>query len=223
MDQHFYSRGFQITSFHVDGGAALNSFLDSSVPFLRTPDLSEFDHIEVLRGADALFGGTGNPGATVSMVRKRPLERYELTSVASVGSWNNYRAEGDVTGPLGLDGALRGRLDGLYQDRNYFYDTARFERKRLFGALEYELTSATLLTAGGSYQWDDALPFESGLPRYPDGSDPRLPRHTALTFDCAHYDTRMREVYFQLQQEFNTAWKLKINTTAWRGSVEYAY
>ena len=95
LDQDFYSRGYQIASFHVDGGAALNPRIDPELLFLSTPDLSEFDHIEVLRGADALFGGNGNPGGTVSLVRKRPRDAYNLDCNASGGSWDNYRVEAE--------------------------------------------------------------------------------------------------------------------------------
>jgi outer membrane receptor for ferric coprogen and ferric-rhodotorulic acid len=119
LGQNLYSRGFQITAFHLDGGAAVNAFDDASVPFFGTPDLSEFDHIEVLRGSDSLFGGKGNPGAAISLVRKRPLATTELSFSALAGSWDRYRLEGDITGPLGFDGALRGRLDGVYASREF--------------------------------------------------------------------------------------------------------
>jgi outer membrane receptor for ferric coprogen and ferric-rhodotorulic acid len=222
LDQNLYSRGFRITSLHIDGGAAQNSFNPSPLPYLGTPDLSEFDHIEVLRGADGLFGASGNPGATVNMVRKRPLQSAAFMFDASTGSWNNRRAEVDVTGPIGFDGQLLGRLDALYADRNYFYETASLQRERIFGALEYDFTPSTVMIAGGSYQWDDAVPFTSGLPLNQDGSDPHLSRHTALTFDWARYRTRTREIYLQLRQEFNRDWRLKIDTAAWKGSLEYA-
>jgi outer membrane receptor for ferric coprogen and ferric-rhodotorulic acid len=75
LSSTFVSRGFTITTFHVDGGAALNSF--GNTPIYGTPDLGEYDHVEVLRGADALFGGLGNPGASVNIVRKRPLATNE--------------------------------------------------------------------------------------------------------------------------------------------------
>jgi outer-membrane receptor for ferric coprogen and ferric-rhodotorulic acid len=222
LDQNLYSRGFRITSLHIDGGAALNSFNPAPLPFLGTPDLSEVDHIEVLRGADGLFGANGNPGATVNMVRKRPLQSATFMFDASTGSWNNRRAEVDVTGPIGFDGQLLGRLDALYADRNYFYETASLHRERIFGALEYDFTPSTVMIAGGSYQWDDAVPFTSGLPLNQDGSDPHLSRHTALTFDWARYRTRTREIYLQLRQEFNRDWRLKIDTAAWKESLQYA-
>ena len=217
----FLSRGFQIGTYHLDGGAAINAFSGSA--FFGTSDLGEFDHIEVLRGSDALFGGMGNPSATISLVRKRPLDTNEVMFNEWAGSWNNYRVEGDVTGPLALDGALRGRLDVVYGHRDYFYDTARLETKKIFGALEYDLTSRTLLTVGGSYDWNNAVPFGFGLPAYEDGSDPHLPRSTALAFNWSRYDTQTREIYAQLQQKFAGVWKLKINATSLKEAAEFGY
>jgi TonB-dependent siderophore receptor len=223
LAQNYYSRGFPIQSFHLDGGAALNAFETLGAPFSVSPDLGEFDHIELLRGADALFGGNGDPGATVSLVRKRPLDTTEIKFNASVGSWNNYRLEGDLTGPLGLDGALRGRTDIVYEYRDYFFPSARLERKKVFAVLDYNPTSKTTLTAGGSYEWSDAVPFEEGLPLNSDGSDPHLPRSTAFTFDWGRYRTRTREVYFKLQQNFAHDWQLKVDATSLDVAAEFGY
>jgi outer-membrane receptor for ferric coprogen and ferric-rhodotorulic acid len=226
MNADFYSRGFQITSFHTDGGAPLSSFFSNSnsTPlFQSSPDLSEFDHIEVLRGSDALFGGTGNPGGTVSLVRKRPLDLPTVSADLTTGSWDNERAEGDLTGPLAFGGALRGRMDGVFEDRGYFYDLATLERKRLFAVIEADATPTTLITLGGSYQRDDALPFINGLPRTPDGSDPHWPTNTSLTFDWSRYRQRLREGYLQAQQKLSGDWKLKIDTEQWDGKSNAAY
>jgi outer membrane receptor for ferric coprogen and ferric-rhodotorulic acid len=221
LDKAFISRGFTITTFHVDGSAALNSF--SNTPIFGTPDLGEFDHVEVLRGSDALFGGIGNPGATVNIIRKRPLETGEAQFSAYGGSWNNYRGEADVTGPLGFDGALRARLDIVFGDRDYFFEPASLERRKVFGVLEYDLTARTLLTVGGSYQWNNAVPFINGLPFYLDGSDAHLPRSMALAFNWSRYDTQTREYYAQLQQKFGGAWQLKLNATSLDTAAQYDY
>jgi outer membrane receptor for ferric coprogen and ferric-rhodotorulic acid len=221
LSSTFVSRGFTISTFHLDGGAALNSFTDT--PIYGTPDLGEYDHVEVLRGSDALFGGIGNPGASVNIIRKRPLTTDEAMFSAYGGSWNNYRTEADVTGPLGFDGALRARLDVVFGDRDYFFKPASLERKKVFGVLEYDLTTRTLLTVGGSYQWDNALPFIGGLPFYADGGDAHLPRSMALAFNWSRYDTRTREYYAQLQQSFGGEWKLKLNATSLDTAASYAY
>jgi outer-membrane receptor for ferric coprogen and ferric-rhodotorulic acid len=221
LSRTFVSRGFVISTYHLDGGAALNS--TPGTPIYGTPDLGEFDHIEVLRGSDALFGGIGNPGATVNMVRKRPLATRELMFSAEAGSWNNYRAEVDLTGPIGFGGALRARLDGVLGDQDYFFRPATQGRRKLFGALEYDLTSATLLTLGASYQWSHALPFIDGLPSYADGNDARLPRSMALAFNWSRYDTQTREYYAQLRQSIGRLWNLKLNATSLDTAAEYIY
>lgn len=221
LDATFLSRGFTITTFHLDGGAALNAF--SNTPIYGTPDLGEFDHVEILRGADALFGGLGNPGATVNLIRKRPLSTSEEQFIAYAGSWSNFRGEADITGPLGFDGALRGRLDVVFGDKDYFFNTASLERKKIFGVLEWDLASRTLLTVGGSYQWTNAVPFSNGWPDYADGGDAHLPRSLALTFNWSRYDTQTRELYAQLQQSFGDDWKLKLNATSLDAAAEYGY
>ena len=221
LSSSFISRGFTITTLHLDGGAALNSF--GNTPIFGTPDLGEYDHVEVLRGSDALFGGVGNPGASVNLVRKRPLATNEATFSAYAGSWNNLRAEADVTGSLGFDGALRARLDVVFGDRDYFFKPASLERKKIFGALEYDLTAETLLTVGGSYQWEHAVPFLGGWPMYADGRDAHLPRSLALGFDWSRYDTRTREYYAQLEQTFGPDWKLKLNATSLDTAASFGY
>lgn len=226
VNQQFFSRGFAITTFHLDGGAALHSlnYSDTNTvgtPLFLNPDLGEFDRIEVLRGADALFGANGNPGATVNLVRKRPQQMPAAMLTVSAGSWQNYRAEADVTGPLGFGGALRGRLDLVYDQRNYFYERADLQRKKVFGVLEADLTDTTLLTLGWSYAWDRALPSVGGLPMFADGGDPHLPRDTSYTFDWGVFHTQMREAYLRLEQQFGAAWKLQLNATSMQGNADY--
>ena len=227
LDQAFYARGFEITSFHVDGGAALSStILDKALASLfviGSPDLSEFDRIEVLRGSDALFAGNGNPGGTVSLVRKRPGAVSEIALNASAGYWNDYRVEMDATGPLAAEGAFRGRADGVFARSDYFYQGAKRERKRAFAVLEYDLAADATITAGGSFQRDESVPVMLGLPMYANGDDPRLPRNTSLAFDWAFYRTRSFEGYVQYRQKLAQDWKLKINAALWDTSMSFAY
>jgi outer membrane receptor for ferric coprogen and ferric-rhodotorulic acid len=80
-----------------------------------------------------------------------------------------------------------------------------------------------LLTVGGSYQWENAVPFVNGLPFYADGGDPHLPRSMALAFDWSRYDTQTREYCAQLQQSFGGEWKLKLNATSLDTAASYGY
>lgn len=221
LDPDFYSRAYQIRSFHIDGGAAVTPKIDSTVLFLGTPDMIEFDHVEILRGADGLFGGNSNPGGTVSLVRKRPQYNFAASVNASTGSWNSRRAELDVTGPITDDGALRGRLAAVYANDGYFYDTDAHEREKIFGALEYDFSETATLTAGVSYQWDAASPVAGGLPFYVDGRDSHLPRDTVLKPEWNRYRADLGSIYLQYRQELTPDWALKANVSGWRAEVEY--
>jgi len=227
LDQDFYARGYQITSFHIDGGAAVIPKLDPTQQagglYLGTPDLIEFDHVEILRGSDALFSGNGNPGGTISLVRKRPQQNFALELNAEAGSWDDQRVALDITGPLALAGTLRGRAAALYSHDGYFYDIDAHERTKIFGAFEYDLGDAATLTTGASYQWDKAAGVGNGVPLYADGRDSHLPRMTALEFDWTRYRSELGGVYLQYRQEWGSDWALKLNVARSRTAAEFAF
>jgi outer-membrane receptor for ferric coprogen and ferric-rhodotorulic acid len=224
LDETAYSRAFTITSYHVDGGSALKPAINQLNLYEGgNPDLSEFDRVEVLRGSDALFSSNSNPGGTVSLVRKVPLSTPSIAMSATLGSWHNERIELDATGPLTDDGALRARADVVYATRDYFFDRAHLDRKKAFAVIEYDLTPTVTLTAGGSYQWDNALPLFSPIPMYSDGTDSHLPRSTSLTFPWAFYNTRIGNAYLQYRQQFADDWVLKLDTSAQRTILDYGY
>ncbi len=88
------------------------------------------------------------------------------------------------------------------------------KKKGSLGCSTLMSPTGTLLTLGGSYQRDDAVPFSGGLPFYADGSDSHLPRSTSLAFSWSRYRTRSSEFYAQVQQKFSGDWKLKLNATS---------
>jgi outer membrane receptor for ferric coprogen and ferric-rhodotorulic acid len=208
------SRGFSIQNFQLDGaapmaqGSSLGSFYSSNIY-----DLAEFDHIEVLRGTAALFGGTGDPGGLVNMVRKRPMETFQLKLTASAGSWDNYRQELDVTGPIAFDGKLRGRLVVANTDRQYFIDNRSTQKPFVYGVMEADITEDTMLTAGIRYNKSHENGTQTSVPRYLDGSDIGLPRSTGLTQGWAYTDATGREVFAKVDHKFSDDWKLNISYT----------
>lgn len=94
------------------------------------------------------WGGTGDPGGIVNLVRKRPLDSYLLKFNTSAGTWDNYRSELDLTGPIAFDGKLRGRVVAAHTDRQYFMDNRSTEKPFLYGIVEADLTDDTMLTLG---------------------------------------------------------------------------
>lgn len=208
----FYARGFEVNSYHIDGGAATS--LDYRNDLL--PDTSEFSHVEMLRGSDALFGGAGNPSATVNLVRKRPQVDPAFMLDQQVGSWRNLRTQLDATGPIALNGKLLGRVVAMYADRDFFYDTAAMRKKKLYGIVEYHPTASATLTLGGSIDRRNDVPMTRGLPRYLDGGDIHLPRSTFIGMPWNREQARGSEVFAQFAYDFSERWKLKVEGTRLR-------
>ncbi|MBT2246159.1 TonB-dependent receptor plug domain-containing protein, partial [Sphingobium sp. BHU LFT2] len=137
VNSRYMSRGFAITSARADGGAAIE------MPSGVDTDMAFYEHIEVMRGSDGLFGGQGEPGGVLNLVRKKPTATPQFIGQVQAGSWNNYRAEVDASGPLGFNGALRGRVVAAYQNRDFFQRGADLDRKLFYAVLEADLSPST--------------------------------------------------------------------------------
>ncbi|MGO3987335.1 TonB-dependent siderophore receptor [Pseudomonas sp. SAS7] len=151
----FYARGFQIQNFQYDGIPA--QIANESQQFTSTlADMAIYDRVEVVRGATGLLSGAGTPSATLNLVRKRPTEDAQATVAGEVGSWDRYRTEADVSGPLTEAGNIRGRLVGVYETANSFVDWYKTDKRVMYGALDIDLSEDTLLRLSLDYQNNNA-------------------------------------------------------------------
>lgn len=157
------ARGYQADSILLDG--VVTSFNANQATSL---DTAIYDRIEVLRGPAGLFQGAGEPGATINLVRKRPGMEFDASGAVSVGSWNSYRGEGDVTIPLVESGQARARIVALRDQRDSFIDYVENNKSLAYGTVEVDLTEATTLSMGATYQEIDSV-IDQGLPAYADG------------------------------------------------------
>lgn len=212
LNPSFYSRGFEITSFQLDGGAPLtksvSNYLNDYVPVF---DLSKYDHVEVLRGASGLYGGVGDPGGVISLQRKRPLDRQQLLVDAELGSFKHSRLSIDSSTPLLDEGRLSLRAVLTHDDSHFFYDTAKSRLDMAYLNLEAKLTNSTILNVGASHTERAGTPWTFGLPRGTDGSDLHLPRDLCLCTDWSRQVTRETEYFTQLRQQLGKDWSLQLN------------
>ncbi|MEE1888961.1 TonB-dependent siderophore receptor [Pseudomonas carassii] len=211
-ESNFFSRGFAVSNTTLDGGAPLTSSI-AGYGSLSQLDMAQYERVEFLRGVDGLYSSTGDPGGTVNLVRKRALREQHLSFAASAGSWDNYRSELDVTGPLVDSAALRGRLGLAYQDSKSFLDYVDTRNSLTYGSLELDLTPDTVLTVGGSVQDNDGVPYFAGLPRYSDGADLKLPRHTAFTSNWNTVREKTTQLYTRLEHNLTSEWSLTTDLT----------
>ncbi|WP_422419563.1 TonB-dependent siderophore receptor [Pseudomonas sp. GZD-222] len=213
----FYSRGFEIKNIQIDGAASLDSNGGYSNHLYS---LTEFDHVEVLRGSAGLFGGVGDPGGIINLVRKRPLPYNQLKFEASAGSWDNYRSQIDVTGPIGFDGVLRGRLVTSYTDRQYFMDNRATENPSVYGVLEADLSPSTMITVGGRLEKNKETGTGDGIPFYADGSSAGFKRSYWPTSNWSYSDHASSELFLKLDHQFNDDWKFNSSLTRVYDTVE---
>lgn len=204
----YYSRGFEISNYMVDG-VPMGDYGGIGT----APDTIMLDRVEVMRGAPGLIIGNGDPGGTVNMVRKRPLAEKQVQVTGRVGSWDYYRVDGDVTGPLNQAGTLRGRLIAGYEDRHYFYEDTQSKLPLLYGILEADLGQNTVAAFGIRYQdyRQDGGRWRGGLPMSTDGSNLNLSRSTALGPSWTGYESKTKEMFGDITHHFNDDWKIKFS------------
>lgn len=194
-----FSRGFEVDLLQMDGvmvGGSQGSYATSM-------DMAIYDHVEVLRGPAGLLQGAGEPGGAINLVRKRALDEYQFGGMGSYGSWDSYRGEIDLTGPLVESGKLRGRLVGVYQDSDSFVDVVESDKNVVYGTFEFDLTEDTTLSIGGARQEINAV-FDQGLPAFADGSllDDDGDRHLYAGSNWNDIDTETIDSFFELEHRF---------------------
>jgi len=206
----YYSRGFAIQNFQYDG-IPMNR--DSAYSAGNTlSDMAIYDRIEVLKGATGLLTGVGDPGATINLIRKKPTKDFQGNVSLGLGTWNNYRGQIDLSGPLNQTGSIRGRGVAAYQDKESQLD--HYERKTpvFYGILEADLTENTLLTIGADYQ--DNKPKGStwgGIPIYNSaGQFNKMSRGFNNGANWSNWEQYTRTIFSTLEHKFDNDWVAKI-------------
>lgn len=202
----YYVRGFQVNAFEMDGVPVLLSEMGSA-----SPDMSVYERVEMLRGSNGLLHGNGNPAATINMVRKHAPHDYQADIKLETGSWNRYRGELDVGGPLNEAGTVRGRSVVAWEDGRYFYQRAQHQNRVFYGTVDADLAPDTLLRLGAEYQSIRGNPNIGGLPMAASGRDLQLSRDTNLDGDWTHLNYYTTRLFAGLEHQFSDAWQGKIN------------
>ena len=209
----FYARGFAIQNFQYDGIPVMRDSAYSAGQTLS--DMAIYDRVEVLKGATGLLTGTGDPGATINLVRKKPTRQFQGEASLGAGSWQNYRAQLDVGGPLNASGSLRGRAVAAYQDRHSHLDHYRRKTSVLYGILEADLAPGTLLTVGADYQDNDPQGNTwGGIPLYnAHGQFNDMPRSFNNGARWSSWQQYTRTAFATLEHAFGNDWvaKLQLN------------
>jgi outer membrane receptor for ferric coprogen and ferric-rhodotorulic acid len=213
---YFNARGFDVTNFQFDG---IGMPLIGGIQF-GDLDTVLFDKVEAVRGANAIMTGVGNPSATINYVRKRPLDAFKANASIRYGSWNSWRAEGDVSVPL--NDAIGVRLVYAHQEGDNYLAYNRINRDVFGATVEARLLDGLTLTAGYTRQDNDASGVMWGsLPlTYTDGSRIPYSRSASTAADWTYWNTLDQTAFAELAYDLGSGWKAKAVATYRRLSYE---
>lgn len=204
-DRTYYTaRGFDITNFQLDG-LGVPAVYGNQMGDL---DTALYDRVEVLRGANGLMTGSGNPSATVNLVRKRPTRETQVSANISAGSWERYRLQGDLSGAINDAGTVRGRAVVALEDGKSYLDRYEKQRDLFYGVLEADLSETTLLTLGHSRQQDDSdSPLWGALPmQFTDGTPTDYDVSTSTSADWSYWNNQTLNTFAELRETLANGW-----------------
>ncbi|MFK0033510.1 TonB-dependent siderophore receptor [Pseudomonas monteilii] len=206
---NIYSRGSAINSYQFDGVNTSQQNETRNMPSTLL-DTALYDHIEVVRGATGLMTGAGEPGGVINLIRKKPTREFKAYVKGSVGSWDNYRSEADVSGPLTETGNVRGRMVVAKQDNQTFMDWYDQKREIVYGVAEADLTDTTLVRLGVDYQKYRST-GAPGVPLiYSNGQQTHFSRSTSSGARWMYDDFETLNYTATLEQQLADDWKLRV-------------
>ncbi|RXJ68911.1 TonB-dependent siderophore receptor [Halarcobacter ebronensis] len=194
---HSTARGFTIDYYKIDGMPTYSEYNERDI------DLAIFERVEIVRGANGLTTGSGNPSMSINLVRKRANSKEFTGDVSiSAGSWNSYGLTADIGSKLNESGSVRGRLVVKHESSDSYMDKYEKENNVIYGVVDADLTDTTYLSIGGSYQKLDRSGIRwGGLPAfYSDGTRTDFDRSQTVSEDWTYWNSEIKSVFADLKQ-----------------------
>lgn len=212
-----FSRGYEFQAFSIDGlPAPMNSIYGTQ------PDLAPFDRVEILRGAAGLFAGTGEPSGELNLARKRAQSKFGASVSGTIGSWNSYRTEADITAPLTKSGNVRARVVGAFTDNDSFIDKAGNQSKVGYGTVEVDLTPQTTMSLAAMHQDKDMVP-QNGLPAFANGTLSDVSRSTYSGRSWNRFKNRVDDYLAEFEHRFDNGGHAKAGIRYSDRFVDFKY
>ena len=173
--EFFSSRGFQL--------AAGSNYFRDGLRYRKYGQVPLYDveRIELLRGPASILYGALEPGGVLNIVSRKPQGEAATNLRLRGGSWDYWQGTLDSTGPV-TEG-LNYRLQGLYESADSFRTGVESESQGVSGALDFQLTPATLVTLRASWFEDERTGDRGTVMTYQDGG--RFTAANGRQFDFA--------------------------------------
>lgn len=201
------SRGFTVDYYQIDG-------VTTNLTDETQQDTIIYDRIEVVKGANGLVSGAGNPAASINLIRKHANSKeFEGSLNLQAGSWNTYRTDVDLSSGLNEDGSIRGRLIFSHEDKESFRDYYEKKRDVLYGVVDIDIEDSSTLSIGASYQKDEAKGATwGGIPAFfSNGVQTNFDSSTSFTPTWATMPTTTKTIFTNFKHVFPNDIKLNVN------------
>ncbi|MEX0269197.1 TonB-dependent siderophore receptor [Leptolyngbyaceae cyanobacterium UHCC 1019] len=199
-----FLRGFQVSTFQ-------GSFFRDGVRTFTfgSPDLTNLERIEVLKGPASILFGQVEPGGIVNLVTKQPLSNPYYFGQFSAGNFNTYEGAIDLSGPLDEEKTILYRLNASYRTADSFRDFAEKKRFFLSPSLALKLSPNTTLTVDAEYIHDSST-YDTGLVAI--GKRPaNIPIGRFLNEPFSNVSREELSVGYVLSHRFSDNWSLRHN------------
>ncbi|WP_151948044.1 TonB-dependent siderophore receptor [Aliarcobacter butzleri] len=190
------ARGFSVDYYLFDG---MPTYQQSA----NDIDLIVFDRVEVVKGANGLTTGAGNPAMGMNFIRKHANSKEFKGNIdLNAGSWDSYSQIADIQTPLNSDGSVRARFVAKHEDKKSYMDNYEKQTDVFYGVVDMDLTDTTFASFGASYEdlQRDGVRW-GGLPAfYTDGSRTNFSRSKTVSGDWTYWDVKTKTYFADLKQ-----------------------
>lgn len=211
-DRTYYNaRGFDITEAMVDGIQLPNLW----GPSIGSLDTVLWDSIEVVRGANGLLSGVGNPSGTINYRRRHYTGQRRVTAELTAASWNRVRGEVDIEMPLTSDGNWGVRLVGAAQNADSYLRDYRASRTALQALVDGRIADSLALSFGYARQQGTSRGVLWGALPLLDSAGNQLDWDfsTSTTQDWTYWKSKDQTAFGEATWTFAPGWSVKTHLT----------
>jgi len=211
VNQFTFYDDITIRGFRINGGSntQLINGMRTSTGFWKQPLANYLERVEVLKGPSSALYGNASPGGVINRVTKKPLAETRKSLSLSMGSYNTFRALGDVTGPANKDSTLLYRLNFGYEDANSFRDM-QFDKNLIIApSLTFLPSKNTSLNFDLVYN-DSKSRLDRGQSVFGNGNLYSTPQSTSLNTG----NDRLNEKTYNVSLSLNHRFSENLNFTA---------
>lgn len=149
-----------IRGFNAMADEYVDGFRDDALYFR---DLSNVEHVDVIKGPAAVLYGRGSAGGLVNRINKKPGRNHSSVEL-SLGSHKDRRLQADL-GRAAPDHSLAWRLTGAAEKSDSFRQQQFLNRKTIAPSVQLNLSSDTQVLLQAEYL-DDRRITDFGIPAY---------------------------------------------------------